>query len=169
MVGASMFRYAAVAAAGALLALGTIVVVMGPAAQAAADPPLRGSQGSGPEPAHLAKAADGHFWANGEVDGGNVSFLVDTGASNVFLTQEDARRVGLDPTNLIYNRTVRTGGGESLAAPVKLASLSVDGVRVANVDALVIGRGLPTSLLGMTYLGRLSKFEATPTSLILNP
>jgi aspartyl protease family protein len=75
----------------------------------------------------------------------------------------------VDPSNLLYNQTVRTGGGVSLAAPVKLPSLSVDGVKVANVDALVIGRGLPTSLLGMTYLGRLSKFEATPTSLVLNP
>jgi aspartyl protease family protein len=98
-----------------------------------------------------------------------VHFLVDTGASSVFLTPDDARRLGVDPANLIYNQTVRTIGGDSLAAPVKLDSLSVDGVRVADVDALVIGRGLPTSLLGMSYLGRLSRFEATPTSLVLDP
>jgi len=165
-----MFRYAAVAAAGAVLALGTIVVVTGPAAQAAADGPLRGVQGSAAEPARLPKSADGHFWADGEVERGTVHFLVDTGASSVFLTPDDARRLGVDPSNLLYNQTVRTaGGGVSLAAPVKLRSVSVNGVKVADVDALVIGRGLPTSLLGMTYLGRLSKFEATPTSLVLDP
>jgi aspartyl protease family protein len=169
MVGASMFRYAAIAAAGALLALGGLQVLTGPAAHAAAEAPLRGPQGAAAEPARLIKTADGHFWADAQVGISTVHFLVDTGASSVFLTPEDARRLGLDPTNLIYNQTVRTIGGDSLAAPVKLDSLTVDGVRVAGVDALVIGRGLPTSLLGMSYLGRLSRIEATPSSLVLDP
>jgi aspartyl protease family protein len=164
-----MFRYAAIAAAGALLALGGLQVSTGPAAHAAADGSLRGAQGSGPEPARLAKTADGPFWADGAAGRGTVHFLVDTGASSVFLTPDDARRLGVDPANLIYNQTGRTVGGDSLAAPVRLDSLSVDGVRVDRVDALVIGRGLPTSLLGMSYLGRLSRFEATPTSLVLDP
>jgi aspartyl protease family protein len=167
MVGASMFRYAAVAAAGALLALGGLQVVTGPAAHAAADAPLRGSQGSAPEPARLFKTADGHFWADARVDGAPVHFLVDTGASSVFLTPDDAERLGLHPT--VYDQTVRTVGGDSLAARVKLDSVSVNGVRVDGVDALVIGRGLPASLLGMSYLGRLSRFEATPASLVLDP
>jgi aspartyl protease family protein len=163
MVGASMFRYAAVAAAGALLAFGGLQVV-----HAAAEAPLRGPQGSATEPARLIKTADGHFWADGTADGATVHFLVDTGASSVFLTPDDARRLGLDPSNLIYNQTVRTVGGDSLAASVKIDSLSVAGVRVPDVDALVIGRGLPASLLGMSYLGRLSRFEATPSTLVLN-
>jgi aspartyl protease family protein len=169
MVGASMFRYAAVAAAGAVLALGALQVLTGPAAQAAAEAPLRGAQGSEPEPARLAKAADGHFWADGVVDGQAVHFLVDTGASSVSLTPLDAQRLGLDPTTLVYDQQVSTAEGDGLAARVKLASVSVDGVRVADVDSLVIGRGLPASLLGMSYLGRLSRFEATPSSLVLNP
>jgi aspartyl protease family protein len=164
-----MFRYAAFAAAGALLALGGSQVVTGPAAHAAADVSLRGPLGSGPEPARLTKTADGHFWADARVDGGAVHFLVDTGASSVFLTPDDAKRAGLDPANLLYDQTVRTIGGDSLAARVRLDSVSVDGVRVADVDALVIGRGLPASLLGMSYLGRLSRFEATRTSLVLDP
>jgi aspartyl protease family protein len=40
---------------------------------------------------------------------------------------------------------------------------------VRDVDALVIENGLGTSLLGMTYLGRLSQFEATQTAMILRP
>ena len=168
MVGASMFRYAVVAAAGALLAQGALQVVTGPA-HAAAEAPLRGAQGSEPEPARLIKAADGHFWADGLVDGRPVHLLVDTGASAVFLTPRDAKRLGFDPSGLVYDQTVRTAAGNSLAARVKLDSVSVDGVRVANVEALVIGRGLPASLLGMSYLGRLSSVEATPSSLLLNP
>ena len=65
--------------------------------------------------------------------------------------------------------TAGNAAGDSLAARVKLDSVSVGGVRVADVDALVIGRGLPASLLGMSYLGRLSSVEATPSSLLLNP
>ena len=55
------------------------------------------------------------------------------------------------------------------AAEVKLASVSIAGARVNDVEALVIEKGLPSSLLGMTYLGRLSAFEATKTALILRP
>jgi len=163
-----MFRYAAIAATGALLAFGGFQVATGPAAHAAAEAPLRGSQGSEPEEARLAKASDGHFWADAVVDGRRVHLLVDTGASSVFLTAEDAERLGLEPHGLLYDHTVHTADGDSLAAPVKLYSVSVDGVQVANVDALVIGRGLQASLLGMSYLGRLSKLEATPTSLLLS-
>jgi len=164
-----MFRYAAIAAAGALLAFGALQVATGSAAHAAADAPLRGPQGSESEPARLAKASDGQFWADAVIDGRAVRLLVDTGATSVSLTPQDAERLGLYMGGLVYDRTVRTADGDSLAARVKLHSVSIGGVKVADVDALVIGRGLPASLLGMSFLGRLSRFEATPTSLVLNP
>jgi aspartyl protease family protein len=164
-----MFRYAAIAAAGALLAFGALQVATGSAAHAAADAPLRGAQGSEGEPARLTKAADGQFWADAVIDGRAVRLLVDTGATSVSLTPQDAERLGLYMGGLVYDRTVRTADGDSLAARVKLHSVSVGGVRLAEVDALVIGRGLPASLLGMSYLGRLSRFEATPSTLVLNP
>ena len=164
-----MIRYAAVAAAGAALIVSALQVLTSPAAQAAAEAPLRGPQGSDSEPAALLKASDGHFWADGEVDGAPVRFLIDTGASKVSLTLQDARRLGLDPTRLAYDQTVRTADGQSLAARVRLKSVSVNGVRLADVDALVINQGLPASLLGMSYLGRLSRFEATRSSLVLDP
>jgi len=169
MMGASMFRYAAIAAVGALTALGALQALTGPTAVAAAEAPLRGPQGSEPEPAALMKAADGHFWAEGQVNGAPVRFLVDTGASKVSLTPQDARRLGLDMAGLVYDQSVRTADGDSLAARVRLNSVTVDGVRLANVDAVVIDRGLPASLLGMSYLGRLSRFEATPSALVLDP
>jgi aspartyl protease family protein len=164
-----MFRYAAIAAAGALTVFGAFQVLTGPAAHAAADAPLRGRQGSEPEPARLVKAADGHYWADGQVNGAPVHFLVDTGASNVSLSLQDARRLGLAPSSLTYGEVVHTAAGVGRAARVRLKSVSVNGVRVTDVDALVIDGGLPASLLGMSYLGRLSRFEATPSSLVLNP
>ncbi len=119
--------------------------------------------------ASISKAADGHYWAEANVDGHEVRFLVDTGASAVALTAEDARRLGIDPATLSYNYTVATANGQARAAQIRLASISVGQARVDNVDAYVLDRGLETSLLGMTYLGRLSQFEATKTNLILRP
>lgn len=87
----------------------------------------------------------------------------------VALTPQDAQRLGVDPAALRYGYRVVTAGGQIRAASVKLASITVAGARVDNVDALVIEKGLDTSLLGMTYLGRLSRFEAGRGGLVLQP
>lgn len=119
--------------------------------------------------ASIAKSPDGHFWAEADVNGRRVRFLVDTGASAVALTLEDARRLGLDPATLDYEYTVQTASGQARAAPVKLDTIAIAGARVDDVEAFVIENGLESSLLGMTYLGRLSRFEASRSALILRP
>ena len=119
--------------------------------------------------AAVLKAADGHFWAEGRVNGEPVRFLVDTGATAVALTTADAERLGFRPQDLNYAYRVTTAGGRSRAAAVTLSSVSVNGARLDDVRALVIERGLDTSLLGMTYLGRLARFEATREALFLQP
>jgi aspartyl protease family protein len=119
--------------------------------------------------ATIRKSADGHYWANGQVNGASVRFLVDTGATAVALTPGDARRLGFDVGALNYSSRVVTADGDARAASVKLASLTVSGARLENVDALVIEKGLDTSLLGMTYLGRLASFQATRDALVLQP
>ena len=177
----TMLRFAALAAVGALSAAGAAQTVVwldrashpgelrnSEAAMAAtrasdACPPADG------QAAEIIKSADGHYWAEGQVNGKAVHFLVDTGATAVALTGEDAARLGLDPKALHYAYKVMTASGQARAAEVKLASVSIAGARVNDVDALVIEKGLPSSLLGMTYLGRLSNFEATKTALILRP
>ena len=179
-----MLRLAVVAAIGMLSAVNVAqgVIARTPArdlglapaeAQAAV---LRGPEASDAAPAdqtvgdaELTKAADGHYWAQGDVDGTAVRFLVDTGASTVALTGDDARRLGFDPQSLTYDVPVHTASGATHAARIHLSSLSVGGARVEDVDAMVVNQGLTTSLLGMSYLGRLSRFEATPQALILRP
>jgi len=118
--------------------------------------------------ASIVKSPDGHFWADAQVNGGHpVHFLVDTGATAVALTAGDARSLGIDPGSLDYRYTVMTAAGPARAAAVKLGDISVDHAHVEDVQAFVIDQGLQTSLLGMSYLGRLSKFEATPDTLVL--
>ncbi len=134
-----------------------------PMASLSADAPMAAGQGQ------IAKAADGHYWADGQVNGSAVRFLVDTGATAVALTPDDARRLGFTPANLSYGYKVMTAAGQARAAAVKLKSVTIAGTRLDNVDALVIEKGLDTSLLGMTYLGRLASFQATRQALILQP
>ena len=117
----------------------------------------------------IPKAGDGHFWANAVVNQKAVRFLVDTGATVVVLTPADAQRLGFDQNSLDFNQKVVTANGQTFAAAVTLTTVGVGTSTIHNVDALVVKDGLSTSLLGMSYLGRLSRFEATPSSLILHP
>ena len=172
-----MLRLAAIAVIGAVSAAAAAQAVLAvdhaahaaPLRPAEVAPPVPQAAPAEGQPAQVSKAADGHYWAEAEVDGHEVRFLVDTGASAVALTPDDALRLGFEPKSLAYTYQVATAGGEARAAKVKLDSVSVAGAAVHDVDAYVIEKGLPTSLLGMTYLGRLSQFEATQTALILRP
>jgi aspartyl protease family protein len=117
----------------------------------------------------VSKGADGHFWADADVNGAPVHFLVDTGATAVALTPADAQRLGFKPADLKYGYNVTTATGSSRAAAVTLASVSINGARLNDVKALVIADGLDVSLLGMSYLGRLTRFEATRDTLRFEP
>ena len=120
-------------------------------------------------PGRVLKAADGHYWAEAEIDGRAVRVMVDTGASVVVLTPTDAARLGLRLHTSDFSAEVVTASGPVAAAPVQLKAVSVAGARVEQVEALVVAEGLPHSLLGMSYLGRLSAFTATPAALTLRP
>lgn len=119
--------------------------------------------------AQVVKGADGHYWADARIDGRAVRVMIDTGATVVALTLDDAARLGVVPNEADFTRTVRTASGPVPAAPVRLKAVSVGRAEVRGVDALVLQDGLPHSLLGMSYLGRLSAFEATPMGLTLRP
>lgn len=173
----NVLRYAVVAAVavGSALASASAVVAMAPrpaalrAAKAETQVANAPAQAPAASSTAIAKSTDGHFWARGSVNGASVRFLVDTGATAVALTPADAERLGLTPADLHYSYRVVTAGGQARAASVKLASITVAGARLNDVDALVIEKGLDTSLLGMSYLGRLTRFEATRQSLVLTP
>ncbi len=120
-------------------------------------------------PAQVLKADDGHYWADARIDGQVVRVMVDTGASVVALTPADAARLGLRLSAADFTGTVVTASGPVRAAPVQLSAVAVAGARVDQVAALVVETGLPHSLLGMSYLGRLSSFSATPAEITLRP
>lgn len=138
-------------------------------AQAATFPAVHASTPAHGAPARVLKGLDGHYWADALIEGRAVRVMVDTGASVVALTRTDAARLGLKLTSDDFSGTIITASGPVRAAPVELQAVAVAGARVERVQALVVERGLPHSLLGMSYLGRLSAFTATPASLTLRP
>lgn len=117
----------------------------------------------------IQRGADGHYWARARVGDQPIALLVDTGAAAVVLRPADARVLGLNPETLDYSQSIRTASGIAQAASVTLSSVTVAGVEVRDVAALVVQADLPHSLLGMSFLGRLSGFEATPEGLVLKP
>ncbi len=154
-----MFKSAAVVLAATLSALGAgaAMGVARPAGEAVAPS----------ADARIDKAKDGHFWAVAQVNGRPLRVLVDTGASEVALTRADAHRLGVDLAALDYDKPVMTADGRMQAARVRLARVAVGDAEVRDVDALVVRHGLNTSLLGMSYLGRLSGFAADRQALTL--
>lgn len=123
------------------------------------------AQGSGA--AVIRANRRGDFVARARVDGVPVAFLVDTGASDVVLSRADARRVGFDLDTLRYTRRYATANGPVFAAPIRLREITVGGVRVANVRGAITDSDLGTSLLGMSFINRLSGFELSGGTLTL--
>ena len=117
--------------------------------------------------ASLRKEGDGHFGATAFVNGQPTRFLVDTGASLVALTKQDARKIGVDTEKMDVTAEVRTAAGRVKAAVVTIDAIEIDGVIVKNVQAVVIEKGLESSLLGMSFLNRLDGYEVTPNAIVL--
>jgi aspartyl protease family protein len=110
----------------------------------------------------------GHFKANGRIDGRSVSFMVDTGASVIALTEREADRLGIRPSRGAFTSSVQTANGVVRAAPVTLNSVDIGGLVVRDVRALVVpGGGLNENLLGLSYLTRLKRFEYANNKLVL--
>lgn len=103
---------------------------------------------------------NGHFITEVSINGSTIRALIDTGATTVALSYEDAETAGIDSRNLDFNIPVSTANGVVQAARVSIDKVEVDGVRVENVDGVVLPQGaLKGTLLGMSYLSRLRSFK----------
>ena len=102
----------------------------------------------------LAKGRGGHFELTARVDGQDTDFLVDTGASVVALTVDEADRLGLRIDPQAFQPITQTASGVGYGAAVRIGSLEVAGQELRNLDAVVID-GLGTNLLGQNALSQL--------------
>ena len=112
---------------------------------------------------------DGHFRIQARVNGGRVTFMVDTGATDIVLAPDDARRIGFDPGTLVYDQLAETANGTVGGAAVRLDSLVVGSIEMNRLPATVNGADMSESLLGMEFLNRLHGWRVENGVLTLVP
>lgn len=114
------------------------------------------------------RGRDGHFHIRARINDKQVHFLVDTGATNVVLTKNDADRLGIRPKPEQFFERYYTANGVIMAAPVMLDSITIgDTIHVSSVRASVSEGELGVSLLGMSFLNRLGSIEISGEQLIV--
>ncbi len=117
----------------------------------------------------IKAGAQGHYFASAEVNGRPVDVMVDTGASMVALTHEDARKAGVFVRSADFTQSVQTANGVARFAPVTLEKVSIGNITVRNVTAAVAEPGrLRTTLLGMSFLSRLERVDMRPGLMVLS-
>jgi len=119
--------------------------------------PAKGEQ-TGPASVAFPLEADGHYHVYGQVNGTAVRFLVDSGASDVVLSPDDARMLGLQPEVMDYTMRAQTANGVVLGAPMRIQNLKVGPITMHDVPATVNQAEMPVSLLGMEFLRRLKSW-----------
>lgn len=115
----------------------------------------------------LKRGQDGHFHMEVAVNGEPIRFLVDTGASIVTLSEDDARRAGYDPGSLDYTLQFSTANGTAWGAPIRIDQMKAGPLVARDVRAAVGGAGMSKSLLGMSFLNQLNGFSVAGDTLIL--
>lgn len=108
---------------------------------------------SGAASVTLRADGQGHFVAQGQINGGTVRMLVDTGATMISLPATDAIRLGIDykKGQLGYSNTAN---GTTPVYRVKLNTVKIGDIELSQIDALIHESGLPFVLLGMSFLNR---------------
>jgi aspartyl protease family protein len=99
----------------------------------------------------LERRSDKHFYADANVNGRPVHFLVDTGASETALTEDDARKIGLKVDPSKYELVGQGASGMVRGQYVQLDSIDVDGIQQSGARAVIV-EGASISLLGQPFL-----------------
>jgi aspartyl protease family protein len=141
-----------------------------PVAQSAETPAMTPSAvaaapiGNGFASRELERSSDGHFYAEAQVNGAQIRFLVDTGASVVALTSADAQRAGIAPSNA---RGIAMGaGGPIEIMPVVIDRVALGPLAATHVSGAVVD-DLPVSLLGQSFLGQIGSVRIEGDRMIL--
>jgi aspartyl protease family protein len=116
----------------------------------------------------LYMGQNGHYQADARINGVSIPMMIDTGATTIALSYEDADRLGLNPGGLNFTGTVMTANGPARTAYVTLPEIEVGGIRRTNISAGIAERGkLGGSLLGMNFLSSLKSFSFSGNEMTL--
>lgn len=116
----------------------------------------------------LDRAGDGHFYANVTVDSSDYRMLIDTGATVVALTGDDARAMGLDWDPDALAPVARGASGPIMGVETTIPEMAVGDFAVRQVEAIIVPDGLPISLLGQSFLQHVPKVDIADDTLTLS-
>lgn len=115
----------------------------------------------------IPRAEDGHYYLTAEVNNAKIRFVIDTGATQIVLTRDDAEAAGIDTGSLVYFGRANTANGEVRTASVRLDRFAIGPVEDFDIRALVNSGEMNGSLLGMSYLQEFSSMEFRNGELLL--
>jgi aspartyl protease family protein len=115
----------------------------------------------------IDRRSDGHFYVDGLVNGEETRFLIDTGATHIALTIDDAKQIGLEVSPDEFDYVAQGAGGPVRGQVVMLERVTIGGRVVANARATVL-EGLHVSLLGQSVLTQLGTLEMTGDRLVVH-
>jgi len=113
----------------------------------------------------IPMAIDGHFWIDAKLNGHDVKFLVDSGATTTTIDRNTAQRAGIDVSRG-RDQYVRTGNGVIRVASGRADELTVGQIRRRDV-ALEIADNDDLNVLGMNYLSTLRRWGVEGRWLVL--
>lgn len=149
----------------AVVAVGTVVGLAMPTAPQAEPVAAAATDGPARETV-LQRERNGHFYVHAKVNGELVRFLVDTGATGVALTVNDAKRVGLKFSPSQFEHVGQGAAGPIRGKLVTIDEVDVDGKRVTNVRGAILD-GSEISLLGQSYLSRMGEVQMRGDYMVL--
>jgi aspartyl protease family protein len=141
-----------------VVAAGAGIGLMWPTGPSPAPTAPAAAEAGQPRETLLKRRDNGHFYVDAEVNGELVNFVVDTGASGVALTVRDARRLGIPFSTGEFAVIGSGASGPVRGKLITLDKVSLEGKEVREVRG-VIAEGLDQSLLGQSYLSRISSVE----------
>jgi aspartyl protease family protein len=115
---------------------------------------------------HIRKAADGHFWVTAAINGHDLRFLVDSGATTTSISRDSAATAGLPP-DTGFGVLVQTANGVVLAHRARARSLELGTIRRSDFPVLVSPGDDDVNVLGMNFLSSLASWSVEGQTLIL--
>jgi len=159
-----------VIAVGAAVLLGAQLLTPQPPAQPVPNAPrapaaAREQIGGSEARYEIKRSPDNHFYAEAQVNGALIRFLVDTGASSVVLTRDDAQRAGIAAGE--FTAEAVGAGGRVRLMPTAIGRLALGPLEASDVPAMVAESGLPVSLLGQSYLAKIGSVSIQGDMMVL--
>lgn len=116
----------------------------------------------------LARQSDGHFYANVDINSNEIRFMVDTGASGIALTGDDAEALGLSWSDDELHVVGRGVSGDVYGKRVRLQSVQLDDLHATDVEAVIIPNGLDVSLLGQSFLSKATTVKIEDNEMVIS-